>query len=664
MTSKTPQIETSESNKLSRTQSSTANVVSPDGSTWQSLRQYVELLLSLQGRRLPLMLGLNVASSLFGGVSILLLVPFLDLVNGAQGGSSGLSRTLGKAIQSSGVTPTLEIILVVFVILFVIKGLLEWWTTLLNSRMQHDVTLQLQRRLLEAVAFCRWSHFLTARQSEFLHAMTSDVKRVSSGCTTFQSLVAATMLVCVQVAVSISISPAFSLLTLTAVGVLWPVWTKLNRSSMRLGQRQTGGGKELYHSIEQLLSGMKEIKSHGGEPWHVEAVHSANEEVKKSQLVFQKLNATTTMLIGIGSAVFLSLMLLVAVRGFQIPAVELLVLAYVFSRLIPRMRRVQSAYQQILNTLPAFRSMMTLQAACEAEQEFGVSAGEHRTEKSTRTDCEDEQKPASMHDRNTAVSLEENDNSIRIGPEVRFRGVSFRYQKDGPAWALKDIDFNIQPNQTTAIIGHSGAGKSTLADVLMGLLQPECGHLEVDGQPLTEDMLRNWRKKIGYVPQDTFLLHETVRRNLLMACPEASATELNQALEQAGADGFVARLTDGLGTIVGDRGVRLSGGERQRLALARALLRQPDLLILDEATSHLDAENQNRIQESIQRMRGQLTVIIIAHRLSTIRHADQIIGLHNGKVIESGSYHELAPLPDGLLNSLIAADQQNSLAAG
>tara|TARA_R110002072_G_scaffold303069_1_gene492558 strand:- start:31268 stop:33259 length:1992 start_codon:yes stop_codon:yes gene_type:complete len=663
MTSNAPQIKICKSNRLSLTQSNAANAVTPDGSTWQSLRQYVALLLTLQGRRLPLMLGLNVVSSLFSGVTILLLVPFLDLVNGAQDSSSGLSRIFGKAIRSSGVTPTLEIILAVFVVLFAAKGLLEWWTTLLNSRVQHNVTLQLQRRLLEAVAFCRWSHFLTARQSEFLHALTSDVKRVSSGCTTLQSLVAATMLVCVQIAVSISISPMFSLLTLSAAGGLWPLWAKLNRSSIRLGQRQTGGGKELYHSIEQLLSGMKEIKSHGGESWHVEAVHSANEEVKNSQLIFQKLNATTTMLIGIGSVVFLSVMLLVAVRGFQIPAVELLVLAYVFSRLIPRLRRVQSAYQQILNTLPAFHSMMTLQAACEAEKEFGISSDEHRIEKSTQAGGRDRPKTTSESEWNGTNHPEENSVCIHRGPEVTFRAVSFRYRNDAPVWALKDIDISIRPNQTTAIIGHSGAGKSTLADVLMGLLLPECGHLEVDGQPLTEDMLRGWRKKIGYVPQDTFLLHETIRRNLLMACPEASDAELNQALELAGADGFVARLSEGLDTIVGDRGVRLSGGERQRLALARALLRQPDLLILDEATSHLDAENQNRIQESIQRMRGQLTVIIIAHRLSTIRHADQIIGLMDGKIVEFGSYQKLNQLPDGLLNSLIAADRRDGLVA-
>jgi ATP-binding cassette subfamily C protein len=162
----------------------------------------------------------------------------------------------------------------------------------------------------------------------------------------------------------------------------------------------------------------------------------------------------------------------------------------------------------------------------------------------------------------------------------------------------------------------------------------------VDGTPLTPQLLPAWRDQIGYVPQDSFHFHDTVRANLLWARPEASEAELLEALEIAAA-GFVARLPQGLDTVLGDRGVRLSGGERQRIALARALVRRPAMLILDEATSSLDSENERRVQDAIERLHGRLTVLVITHRLTTVRLADSIHVLEAGRLVESGDWHAL-----------------------
>jgi len=205
----------------------------------------------------------------------------------------------------------------------------------------------------------------------------------------------------------------------------------------------------------------------------------------------------------------------------------------------------------------------------------------------------------------------------------------------------------------TALVGASGAGKSTLADLTLGLLTPNTGRVLVDGEPLTGDRLAAWRNSIGYVPQEPFLFHDTIRANLLWARPDATEEDLRVVLRAAAAEEFVTRLPQGLDTVVGDRGVRLSGGERQRLTLARALLRRPTLLVLDEATSSLDHENERLVQEAIAKLHGELTLVVIAHRLSTVQQAEQVVVMGEGRVLESGSPDELIQHGDGLFRQLV-----------
>ncbi len=244
-------------------------------------------------------------------------------------------------------------------------------------------------------------------------------------------------------------------------------------------------------------------------------------------------------------------------------------------------------------------------------------------------------------------------NPLRLHREISLSSVSFRYDKTRETWALRDVDLIIPARAMTAIVGPSGAGKSTMADLILGLLSPNHGTVCIDGKPLTGELLHCWRRSVGYVPQEAFLFHDTIRANLLWALPDAEDEDLWQVLSQAAADEFVSRMPRGIDEVVGDRGVRLSGGERQRIALARALLRRPSLLLLDEATSSLDTESERYIQEAINRLHGELTILIIAHRPSTIQRADRIVVLDKGQVVEEGTWNELNALPDGWLQSMV-----------
>jgi ATP-binding cassette, subfamily C, bacterial CydD len=223
---------------------------------------------------------------------------------------------------------------------------------------------------------------------------------------------------------------------------------------------------------------------------------------------------------------------------------------------------------------------------------------------------------------------------------IVFDDVGFRYGA-GHRWALEGVTFTVAEGETLAIVGSSGAGKTTIASLILRFFDPTTGRISIDGADLRDLSPEDLRSRIAMVPQDTFLFHASVRDNLLLARPSATDDELARAISSANADAFVGRLPEGLDTVVGERGLRLSGGERQRIAIARALLKDAPILILDEATSNVDVATESEIQRSLESLRADRTTIVIAHRLSTVRDADRIVVLERGGVAEAGSHDEL-----------------------
>jgi ATP-binding cassette subfamily B protein len=230
----------------------------------------------------------------------------------------------------------------------------------------------------------------------------------------------------------------------------------------------------------------------------------------------------------------------------------------------------------------------------------------------------------------------------QLSNSVEFKGVTFAYPSHGPV--LKDINAVIRKGRMTAFVGESGTGKSTLVDLLIGFYEPNKGEITLDGTSLFEYNILSFRQRIGFVPQDSFLFNNTIRNNLLWSHEKATEKEVVEACKLANAHDFIMEMPNDYDTVVGDRGVRLSGGQRQRIALARALLRKPELLILDEATSSLDSQSETLIQQAIEEIAHQTTIVSIAHRLSTIAKADWIYVLEDGCIVEQGTYQELFDL--------------------
>ncbi|MEO1148967.1 MAG: ABC transporter ATP-binding protein, partial [Cyanobacteria bacterium J06638_22] len=224
--------------------------------------------------------------------------------------------------------------------------------------------------------------------------------------------------------------------------------------------------------------------------------------------------------------------------------------------------------------------------------------------------------------------------------DIEFRSVSLSYLNDN-AFALKDLTFTIPRNKVLALVGESGAGKSSIVDLLVGLYRPTAGEIGVNGRPLNDYRLDEWRQQIGVVSQDTFIFNDSILENLRYGRQSVSLDEVMEAAQAAQAHEFIMMLPDEYETVVGERGYRLSGGQRQRLALARALIKQPEILVLDEATSSLDSESERLIQQALERFQQNRTVIVVAHRLSTITGADEILVLDRGQIVEQGNHSTL-----------------------
>jgi ATP-binding cassette subfamily C protein len=314
--------------------------------------------------------------------------------------------------------------------------------------------------------------------------------------------------------------------------------------------------------------------------------------------------------------VLIALFVFVSLTVFNEGLARLIIIFIIFLRVWPIFSGIQVSFQMLLLMFPAWDSF----SSCLEELKKGRE--EYFVDSQTRP--------------------------LVIKKGIEIRGVTYSYV-NGQQNALEDVTISIPVYSNIAVTGPSGSGKSTLIDIVNGLLEPSRGEVLIDGEPLVPRVIPSWRMAIGFVPQETFLFRGSIRENLLWARPSANDADLWHALELAAAADFIREMPGGIDAELGDRGARLSGGQRQRIALARAILRNPTLLILDEATSSIDVENEKKIQSAIEGLKGKMTILTIAHRLSTIKSADEIVVLDRGRLIEKGSFAELAGRVGGYL---------------
>ncbi len=543
--------------------------------------------------------GLAALLSLTEGVSVAMVFPLIALMGGGSAAAPGpRTALLFHALARSHLPRTwwlaalLSAVLACVGLLSVLNGVL----TTLTWSIVWPVRQRLADDLYEAILHADWTYLMRRRSSDLTHVLTVELDRVSQVLQSVIAVLSNGMVALLLLGLACAVAPRLTVVLVGGVALLVPWQRRTGRAIYRSGMEISTRMREVFDSSMERLQNLKVVKAFGAQDAELRLFSERHARAMEELIGNQWRGAASARSFQMVMLALLCGVILLGLQGLHLAAGAMLIFLFAFMRATPRVAAVQAKMTELLTDLPAYAELLRFLDECREHSESG--------------------------DANETVPAPER--------EIALRGVRFAYPPGGKD-VLAGVDLELAAGRMTAVAGVSGAGKSTIADLVMGLLLPQEGAVLVDDVAITRDNARAWRRQIGYVSQDTLLFHDTVKRNLLWAKPEATQAELAEAIRAARAE-FVYGLAQGLETVVGDRGMMLSHGQRQRLALARALLLKPALLILDEATSSLDGENEEAILRTVAGLQGSVTTLLISHRPSAMRFADAVYMLEAGTI--------------------------------
>src|SRR5229473_386693 len=532
-------------------------------------------------------------ASVMDGATFVLLIPFLRTVFGHDplpvAGGSAVERVLavvvGPLLAAGSPSAALRNVVLVLVGAMVVKNVLAYLAALWSVAIQENVVRDLRVRLFGHLQTLPLDFFQRTRGGQLLSRVINDTDGVKTVVTAaLASLVQNVSLIVVYVAILVGLSWRLTLVALVCAPVLVFIVRPLVGRVRWRSREQADQRGELTSLVSELVGSIKLVRAYVAEAFEANRFRWLANRYRKGVLRAQRYALLTSPV----SEVFAG-------------AVVVAIFA-VGTRLALGQASTLSPEVLIAFIAAADRVFEVLDLASEE----GDRPGEV---------------PA------------------RFEQRIEYQGVSFSY--NGQAPVLEGVDFEVRRGQVVAVVGPSGAGKTTLVDLLPRFYEPKCGAILMDGVPITRFTRTSLRGLMGIVSQETILLNDTVLANISYGRSDFTLEQVQAAARAANAHDFVFQLPEGYNTLLGERGTRLSGGERQRIAIARALLRDPPILILDEATSALDMESERLVQEAIDRLMAHRTTFVIAHRLATVQHADLIIVLAEGRIVERGSHATL-----------------------
>ncbi len=550
-----------------------------------------------------LVLACLVLAGIAEGIGLSSLLPTIThLTGGASENSSPYNQMFLDGIESIGLPPTMTTLIVLLIGGLSAKAILSFFALSYVGYSMAHVATHLRARLIENLLAVRWSYFTEQRVGRITNTISNDATRAASAYQTAAKFLSVCILAVIYVLVATAISPMLALAGLGAGALMVMILSSLTKVSRKSGYKQTDRTSDLVTYVADALNNIKPLKTMGRQTafaaLFTKKIHFLNKSIRRQVIAAQAMTYGKELILfnAAGVGVYVALV-------YKIPIPELIVMSALFYNVVGIVGKAQQFLQRSAELESAYIRLNDLIDTVADQRE---------------------ENPGSK--------------TPTLNQGCRFEGVSFAYS-DVPV--IRDVTLDVPIGEITVLQGPSGSGKTTLIDLLTGLYSPDTGRVLIDGVPLREIDLGQWRRMIGYVPQELALLHDTVLLNVTLGDEGLTEDDARDALMKADAWDFVSSLPEGLMTVVGERGMKFSGGQRQRVALARALVTKPKLLILDEVTSALDPNTEAEICRNVQNLAGDYTIIAITHRPAWTDVATQLYRLDYGSLSKTDKSHSM-----------------------
>lgn len=565
-------------------------------------------------------IAMSIFAALLEGVGLSFLVPVIELAQGNtdREDMSGVGQVFFDAYELLGFPLTLETVIIGVAFVMTVRYTASFLVAWLSAALKMDYVRHLQTVSFEHALDARVAYYDEQGSDEVLNAIVTQAVKGGDVISKVVKLIEQSALSLVYLGVALVVAPYMTVMTLVVLGILVVGMRFVVESGYAVGDRVATANERIQTSTQAGTQGIRDVKLFGlTDELFENFKHGVNQYYRASVKVARN-EAAMDNLYQLLTAVIVFVLIYVAVVVASLSVAALGVFLFAIFRLAPRVSTLNSLAYKTSSQLPHLIRTQRFVAGLDG--------------------------------------MSEQDDGERSPPrvtELAFEDVHFSY---GDEPVLRGVSFSAKRGEFVAFVGPSGAGKSTVVSLLTRLYEPDRGDVTANGTPLTAFDLPQWRKRVSMVRQQPFIFNETVRYNLTIGNREASDSEIREACRTAQVTEFLDDLPEGLDTTLGDDGVRLSGGQRQRIALARALLKDADILILDEATSDLDTGLESDIQRRLEATDDERILVVIAHRLSTVQNADRIYAMEDGQITETGSHTELLD-GDGTYAELYASLQ-------
>ncbi len=551
------------------------------------------------GRRMWTTSALVLLAAFAEGIGLVALAPLLAAATGE--GEGRWWRAIEAALGRAGIETAdgrLLAIVAGFALLLLLRGILIRWRDLRLASHNLGFADRLRLEVIGALARAPWQRVPAARRSDIEHAIHSDIRRVQAGSLQALRAVASLSLALAQTVAALIISWQLALVSLAALMlVAVPLVPRILRAR-KLGLDATQYGRRTHDVLARFLSGLKLYKAHGREAAFVADYDDTLQAMRGRSFAFAAAQADVAFLTQLGASIVLAGVALAGLLWLELPFAVIGLFVVIFARLAQQAFAMVQGAQAYGHMLPAFESLRALKTEMPTAIERSASKAPRRG-------------PAT-------------------GPmRLAVDGLTYGIEPDGPT-ILRHATFEVAPGEVVALVGVSGAGKTTLLDILIGMIAPQAGTIRMDGYTIAGELPADLRSAIAYVPQETTFFDSDLRHNMQALAPDASDAEIWEALRLVEADQISAIAAAGLDARLGEMGQQFSGGERQRLGLARAILRRPRLLILDEALSALDRALERRILARLNEVSDRMTILIVTHRLPHGVDINRVLTLESG----------------------------------